>query len=101
MKILRFGQEPHVEVDYEAIEIAPNEYITWDHLNGFNSHYRSSTLDLFDSGIIRSKKQHAYPDPYFLQGRIPTQYTNGYLAELTNEEIERMQSHGSHEIRNY
>jgi len=43
--------------------------------------------DLINSGIIRSKKQHAYPDPYFLQGRIPAQYTNGYLAELTNEEM--------------
>jgi hypothetical protein len=43
--------------------------------------------DLINSGIIRSKKQHAYPDPYFLQGRIPIQYTNGYFTELTNEEM--------------
>lgn len=68
MKILRLGQEPHVEVEYEAIEIAPNEYITWDHLHGFDANYRSPTLDMFDSGVVHTeyifpeqvKKQ--YPD---------------------------------------
>lgn len=41
--------------------------------------------DILESGIIRSKKQHAYPEPYFSKGAIGDKYANGYFAELTNE----------------
>jgi hypothetical protein len=41
--------------------------------------------DILNSGIIRSKKQNAYPEPYFSKGKIGDAYAKGYFAELTNE----------------
>lgn len=41
--------------------------------------------DILESGIIRSKKQHAYPEPYFSKGVIGDHYAKGYFAELVNE----------------
>lgn len=41
--------------------------------------------DILESKIIRSKKQHAYPEPYFSKGVIGDKYAKGYFAELTNE----------------
>lgn len=41
--------------------------------------------DIFESGVIRSKKQNAYPEPYFSKGVIGDKYAKGYFAELTNE----------------
>ena len=41
--------------------------------------------DILESGIIRSKKRHAYPEPYFSKGLIGDKYAKGYFAELTNE----------------
>ena len=41
--------------------------------------------DILESGIVRSKKQHAYPEPYFSKGVIGDKYAKGYFAELTNE----------------
>ena len=41
--------------------------------------------DILNSGIIRSKKQNAYPEPYFSKGKIGDAYAKGYFAELNNE----------------
>ena len=41
--------------------------------------------DIFNSGVIKSKKINAYPEPYFSKGKIGDKYANGYFAELTNE----------------
>jgi hypothetical protein len=41
--------------------------------------------DILQSGIIRSKKQHAYPEPYFSKGVIGDKYAKGYFAELVDE----------------
>lgn len=41
--------------------------------------------DIMESGIIKSKKVHAYPEPYFSKGKIGDKYASGYFAELTNE----------------
>ena len=41
--------------------------------------------DIFQSGVIKSKKQHAYPEPYFSKGVIGDKYAKGYFAELTGE----------------
>ena len=41
--------------------------------------------DILESGIVRSKKQNAYPEPYFSKGVIGDKYAKGYFAELTNE----------------
>lgn len=60
MKVLALGDEPHVEIDYEAIEIAPGEFITWDHLHGFTNNYRSITLDRFNKGVVHT--EYILPD---------------------------------------
>ena len=41
--------------------------------------------DIIESGIIRSKKQNAYPEPYFSKGIVGDKYAKGYFAELTDE----------------
>jgi hypothetical protein len=41
--------------------------------------------DILQSGVIRSKKLNAYPEPYFSKGIVGDKYANGYFAELTNE----------------
>lgn len=66
MKILFLGQEPHIEVEYDAIEIEPGEYITWDHLYGFNQNHRAITLDMFESGVVHTE--------YILPDEVKNQY---------------------------
>lgn len=46
---------------------------------------KSGLDDILESKIIRSKKQHAYPKPYFSKGVIGDHYAKGYFAELVNE----------------
>ena len=68
MKILQLGQQPEVEINYEAIEVAPGEYIAWDHLDGFDGNYRSTVLDLFDTGIVHTE--------YILPEQVKNRYAN-------------------------
>ena len=41
--------------------------------------------DILNKKILKSKKEHAYPDPYYVKGRDPRLYSKGYMAEVTNE----------------
>lgn len=41
--------------------------------------------DILESQIVKSKKQHAYPNPYFSKGVIGEKYSKGYILELKNE----------------
>ena len=65
------------------------KYNPWAFKSNPEAYYRGvgkeGMDDILNSGIIRSKKQHAYPEPYFSKGKIGDGYAKGYFAELNNE----------------
>lgn len=65
------------KINPRAFKLNPESYYRGIGKEGIN--------DIIESGIIRSKKQHAYPEPYFSKGIVGDKYAKGYFAELTNE----------------